>query len=51
MEFLNEEDININLKILAIPDSFVDHGARKKLLSNLKLDEAGLLEQIENIIK
>ena len=51
MEFLNDEDININLKILAIPDSFVDHGARNKLLSDLKLDEVGLLEQIESIIK
>ena len=43
--------LHINLKILAIPDSFVDHGARNKLLSDLKLDEVGLLEQIESIIK
>ena len=51
MEFLNDENLNINLKILAIPDSFVDHGARDKLLSDLKLDEASLLEEIKNIIK
>ena len=47
LEYLNENNINIKLKIMGIPDKFIEHGPRDKLLKKLRLDSGS----ISNIIK
>ncbi|MFK7997700.1 MAG: 1-deoxy-D-xylulose-5-phosphate synthase [Granulosicoccus sp.] len=38
------------VRIIGLPDEFVDHGSREELLQHCKLDEPGLREQILAII-
>jgi len=38
------------IRIIGLPDEFVDHGSREELLQHCRLDEAGIREQINELI-
>lgn len=50
LEYLSDMGSATAVKIIGLPDEFVDHGSRDELLAYCKLDEAGLLEQIKALI-
>lgn len=50
LEYLSEIGSTTTVKIIGLPDEFVDHGSREELLAYCKLDEAGLHEQINGLI-
>jgi len=45
-EYLLESGITASVKIIGLPDEFVDHGSREELLQHCQLNEAGLRQQI-----
>jgi len=47
LEFVNENNMNIKVKTLGIPDKFIEHGSRSELLQKLNLTSKGVF----NIIK
>lgn len=49
-EHLLESGNTTPLKIIGLPDEFVEHGSREELLHYCKLDEAGLRDQITALI-
>lgn len=51
LEYLSDSGNATPVKIIGLPDEFVDHGSRDELLSYCKLDEAGLLGQIKLFIE
>lgn len=46
LEYLSDRDSTTTVKIIGLPDEFVDHDSHEELLAYCKLDEAGLLEHI-----
>ena len=48
--WLLENNYSGKLKRLGLPDSFIEHGTRKQILSNLGLDAIGLIRTIEETI-
>ena len=48
--WLLENNYSGKLKRLGLPDSFIEHGTRKQILSNLGLDAIGLIKTIEETI-
>lgn len=51
LEFAQENGFdNITVKRLGIPDRFIQHGARKTLLSELGLDKKGIVTYAKNMI-
>lgn len=49
-ELLLELDISTPIKLIGLPDEFVDHGSREQLLEYCQLDEDGLRSQINTLI-
>ncbi len=51
LEFAQENNFSsVTITRLGIPDRFIEHGARKTLLSELKLDERGIAETARQIL-
>ena len=49
-EYLLASDNNTPVRIIGLPDEFVEHGSREQLLQHCKLDEAGLQDQISSLV-
>ena len=50
LEHLSQTGSNTALKIIGLPDEFVEHGSREELLEYCKLDIDGLREQISTLV-
>ncbi|KPL03451.1 MAG: 1-deoxy-D-xylulose-5-phosphate synthase [candidate division Zixibacteria bacterium SM1_73] len=52
LEFAEAHGIkNVLIKRMGIPDKFIEHGSRKKLLSVLALDRDGIIQMVRNILE
>ncbi len=52
LEFAEVHAINnVLIKRMGIPDKFIEHGPRKKLLSILGLDKEGIVKMVKNVLK
>ena len=49
-EYLLASDNSTPVRIIGLPDEFVEHGSREQLLQHCKLDEAGLQDQISSLV-
>ena len=47
LEFRNQHDLTSSLKILGLPDRFVEHGTQKELYQELGLDSLGIFQTIK----
>jgi 1-deoxy-D-xylulose-5-phosphate synthase len=47
LEFKNQHDLTSSIKILGLPDSFIEHGTQKELHQELGLDSAGIIKTIK----
>lgn len=50
-EFFHQKNIPVNLKILGIPDKFVEHGKQEELLSEIGLDPYGIAKSIRKFLE
>ncbi len=50
LEHLSSVGAHSNVKLIGLPDEFVDHGSREELLAECKLDPDGLRAQIDALI-
>ena len=50
LEHLSSVGANSNVKLIGLPDEFVDHGSREELLAECRLDQEGLRAQIDALI-
>ncbi len=50
LEELSKREFRGKVKLIGIPDSFVEHGARGKLLEVVGLTEDGILKSIQNFL-
>ena len=48
--FLLENDYKGEIKRLGLPDSYVEHGSRAQIFSKLSLDDAGIKNEVKNLI-
>jgi 1-deoxy-D-xylulose-5-phosphate synthase len=51
LEMLQDHGCRVPVKRLGIPDHFVEHGKREKLLENLGLDGAGVTRSVREFVK
>ena len=51
LEFLSDNNYNLQLKRLGIPDSFIEHGTPEELYQMLKLDVEGIAGSISEVLK
>jgi 1-deoxy-D-xylulose-5-phosphate synthase len=52
LEFAEARDINnVLIKRMGIPDKFIQHGPRNKLLNILGLDKDGIVKMVRNVLK
>ena len=51
MEYLSFASVTTPVRLIGLPDEYVDHGSREELLSYCKLDVAGITEQVEHYIE
>ncbi|MBN1404965.1 MAG: 1-deoxy-D-xylulose-5-phosphate synthase [Candidatus Omnitrophica bacterium] len=52
LELLQEENIiDVNVKLLGLPDKFIAHGKRNELLSDYGLDAKGIASSIKKFLK
>jgi 1-deoxy-D-xylulose-5-phosphate synthase len=52
LEFAEAHDINnVLIKRMGIPDKFIQHGPRNKLLNILGLDKDGIVKIVKNVLK
>lgn len=51
LEFTEAHDINVLIRRMGIPDKFIEHGPRNKLLSILGLDKDGIAKMVKNVLK
>ncbi len=49
-EYLLASGDNTPIRIIGLPDEFVEHGSREELLAHCKLDEAGVRLQISTLV-
>ncbi len=47
LEFRNQNDLTSSLKILGLPDRFIEHGTQKELYQELGLDSLGIFQTIK----
>ena len=47
LEFRNQHDLTSSIKILGLPDSFIEHGTQKELYQELGLDSLGIFQTIK----
>lgn len=50
LEHLTSVGANADVKLIGLPDEFVDHGSREELLAECRLDQDGLRAQIDALI-
>lgn len=50
LEFMNEHNYKANIKILGIPDEFIEHGTPKQLYNEIGLDANAIAEAIRNMV-
>ncbi len=50
-EMLARYDLKPNLKMIGLPDEFIEHGSQTELLQRYRLDEAGIQKQIKNFFQ
>lgn len=48
LEFKNQHDLSSSIKILGLPDSFIEHGTQKELHQELGLDSLGIIKIIKD---
>ncbi len=46
LEYLAENDKHLDIKILGLPDEFIDHGAQDKIYQKYNLDEESIIKTI-----
>ena len=51
LEFVNENNMNIKVKTLGIPDKFIEHGSRLELLQKLNLTSKGVFDIIKEYLE
>ena len=51
LEYLAENSLKKNVKIIGVPDRFITFGSRPELLAEIGLDEEGIYRQIKTITK
>ena len=51
LEFVNENNMNIKVKTLGIPDKFIEHGSRSELLQKLNLTSKGVFDIIKEYLE
>lgn len=52
LEFAESHSINnVLIKRIGIPDKFIEHGPRNKLLNVLGLDKDGIVKMVKNVLK
>jgi len=52
LEFAEAHGINnVLIRRMGIPDKFIEHGPRNKLLSILGLDKDGIVKMVKNVLK
>ena len=51
MEYLSFVSVTTPVRVIGLPDEYVDHGSREELLSYCKLDVVGITEQVEHYIE
>jgi len=47
LEHLSQTSINTPVKLIGLPDTYIDHGSREELLAAAKLDKESLKQQIK----
>ena len=50
LEFRNQHDLTSSIKILGLPDSFIEHGTQKELYQELGLDSLGIIKTIKSVL-
>ncbi|MCF7923531.1 MAG: 1-deoxy-D-xylulose-5-phosphate synthase [Candidatus Izimaplasma sp.] len=48
LEYLSEQNKHLEIKILGLPDEFIDHGSQEKLYKKYNLDEESIIKTILN---
>jgi 1-deoxy-D-xylulose-5-phosphate synthase len=51
VEYLSSSGSTTTVKLIGLPDEFVEHGSREELLSYCRLDLDGLRDQIKALVK
>ncbi len=46
LEFLSDHDLEMDVKILALPDEFIEHGSQKEIYKKYHLDEDSIIKRI-----
>lgn len=50
-EFITQNKLNVALKNLGIPDSFIEHGTQSELYKQIGIDTEGIVIQIKNFLE
>ena len=51
LEYMNENSIKGNVKVLGLPDKFIEHGHRSLLLKKYGLTGPGIAATVEGMLK
>lgn len=51
LEYLSTTDQQVAVKLVGLPDAFVNHGSREELLADCRLDVDGLREQLGDLLR
>lgn len=51
LEFMNEHDYKATVKIMGIPDRFIEHGSPKELYKEIGLDANAIAQQLRELMK
>ncbi|QWB99342.1 1-deoxy-D-xylulose-5-phosphate synthase [Mycoplasmatota bacterium] len=46
LEFLSDNDLKLDLKIIGLPDEFIDHGSQEEIYKKYHLDEESIIKKI-----
>ncbi|MDA3931635.1 MAG: 1-deoxy-D-xylulose-5-phosphate synthase [Tenericutes bacterium] len=46
LEYLSDNDLSLDLKILGLPDEFIDHGTQEQIYKKYHLDEESIVKKI-----
>src|SRR5690606_23644898 len=51
LEFMNEHDYKATVKIMGIPDRYIEHGSPKELYNEIEIDAPHIAEAIRDMSK
>jgi 1-deoxy-D-xylulose-5-phosphate synthase len=51
LEYAHSEDMRVPIKVMGIPDRFIAHGARSKLLEDTGLTSGAVADVVRGIVK